>query len=377
MRSLILTLSYLLKDTWLRWFEQPGSVLARVLVTVVMTALSMVLLVSLSLQIQRLEQQVESFGLDNVIVIESIRQNQVEHNLLQNRFDYLKQWGEVVTIEKLPNIAYGGGKRVNVMAYGESALPSLSTYLNKGHNYFLLTKDYPQGALIDFEVDGQYLKAVCLEPDSSLEETLPANLLFVPLEGFRHLTENGFSRMTYLQKSPEGPSLKEITTSIERVVATDRSGDVEVRSALSITERLQSMREQLNKSTIWLSLALGGALALIYGTLSLLEFRQSMYISALLNSFGANKAILFIRTLLENLVIANITAIAVIYALSKNHDSIVELLKLHGNYTPEFLNTVYWGDETLWLVIFINIGVALSCIPVMLAMRKQVGLVLS
>ena len=197
------------------------------------------------------------------------------------------------------------------------------------------------------------------------------------MESFYNLAANGFSRINYLQKSPEGPSLAEVTQAIDHVVATDRSGSVEVRSALSIAEKLASMREQLKKSTFGLSMALGAALALIYGTLSLLEFRQSMYISALLNSFGANKFILFLRTVLENLLIANLTAIGLIYLLAKNHEALMKFLKFKEITDEHYIHALYWGDETVWIIIFINIGVALSCIPVMLAMRKQVGKVLN
>ena len=347
------------------------------LVTTVMTALSVTLLVVLSLQIIKLEKEVEKFGLDNILVIEAIPSGDVGQNLKQNRFQHLEEWGELVIIEKFSEVAYGGGKRVNVMAYGERALPALEPYLEKGHNYFLLSTSFPQGALLDFEIDGQYVKAITLTPDDKLSQVLPGNLLFVPFSAFRHLTERGFSRISYLQKSPDAPSLEAIAEAIDHTVATDRKGKVEVKSALSITSKLASLKQQLNKASIGLSLALGGALALIYGTLSLLEFRQSMYISALLNSFGASKFILLMRTVIENLVIVNATAFALIYGMERYHDKIIDLIKMRVSTTPEHLHSIYWGQETVLILIFVNLGVLISCIPVMMAMRKQVGRVLS
>jgi len=342
-----------------------------------MTALSIVLLVGLRLQIQQLESHIESIGLDNVVVIETIGPDDLANNLLQNRFNYLQNWGNLIILEKLPVVAHGGGKRATLVSYGEKTLPALSSYLNKGYSYFLLTESYPEGALIDFEIKGQFVKAICLAPDQKLSQVLPSEILFVPLALFRPLTENGFSRINYLQCTPESPSLKEITKSIQHTINTDRSGNVDVKSALAISEQLANMKARFRSTTFGLSMALGAALSLIYGTLSLLEFRQSMYISALLNSFGANKLILFMRTVIENLLIANLTSLGLIYALYKNHHKISEALRHSVVTSPELIKDLYWGDSTIWLMIFINIGVALSCVPVMLAMRKQVGLVLS
>jgi len=138
------------------------------------------------------------------------------------------------------------------------------------------------------------------------------------------------------------------------------------------------MRQQLSKSTLGLALALGAALALIYGTLSLLEFQQSRYISALLNSLGASRLLLFLRTIGENLLIVNLTAVILIFILQYNHSLTYTILQFKfPTPTATELTQLYWGIETRWLLLFVNLGVLLSCIPVLLAMRKQVGRVLN
>ena len=123
----------------------------------------------------------------------------------------------------------------------------------------------------------------------------------------------------------------------------------------------------------WLALILGAALSLIYGVLSILEFRQSMYIAALLKSFGVSRFLLGLRSVLENLLIVNGVTLGMVYLLAKNHDTIFKALRMR---TGVDINALYWGQETMWIIAAANIGVLISSIPVFLALRKQVGNIL-
>ncbi len=154
MISWILTVSYLSKDTWKRWLEQPGSVLARSVVTIIMVALSILLLVSYRLQLEKLREQVEAFGLDNLVVVETLTQQDLESGIPTERFRSLNRWGELFTARRLLATARGGkGESAAVIAYADADIPGLLPYLRYGREVFVLSSKMPQGLVVDYDVE--------------------------------------------------------------------------------------------------------------------------------------------------------------------------------------------------------------------------------
>src|SRR5258705_6986059 len=72
MRSSTLIASFLWKDTWKRWFEQPSSPLARLFVTGLLVLVATAILVAFHLMERTLRERLERFGLNTVLVRESI-----------------------------------------------------------------------------------------------------------------------------------------------------------------------------------------------------------------------------------------------------------------------------------------------------------------
>ena len=375
MISWILIASYLWKDTWRRWFEQPGSILARSVVTIIMVALAILLLVAFQMQIEKLRVQVESFGLDNLLLIETISPTD-QAVAPDQRFGSIRQWGDVITVKKLLVTAQGAdNQRAPVVTYSDEDLLGLRDYLRYGHEIFLLSTSLKQGVVVDFEIEGEFYRAVALTPDGAMAQVMQGNTLFLPESLGAKFENRGYSMIYYLQRGKTAPTITDITSAINNVVTRDGFGRIDLRSAEHLRQKLKKLQNQ--QSTLRLSMAaiLGAALALIYGTLSVLEFRQSMYVSALLRSFGAPRSLLILRTLGENLLIVNSVALGVIYLLSQKHLLIFRSLRL--GTLEDNIEELYWGPETFWILIFANAGVILSSIPVLLAMRKPVGKVLN
>ena len=72
MKSSTLIASYLWKDTWKRWFEQPSSPLARLFVTGLLVLVATVILVAFHLLERSLRERLERFGLNTVLVRETV-----------------------------------------------------------------------------------------------------------------------------------------------------------------------------------------------------------------------------------------------------------------------------------------------------------------
>src|SRR2546430_14821738 len=78
MKSSTLIASYLWKDTWKRWLEQPSSPLARLFVTGLLVLVATVILVTFHLLERSLRQRLERFGLNTVMIRETLLRDSKE-----------------------------------------------------------------------------------------------------------------------------------------------------------------------------------------------------------------------------------------------------------------------------------------------------------
>lgn len=376
MKSWILIIFYLWKDTWKNWFEQPGSILARLVVTAIMVTISMILLVAFSMQVDKIRDQLEEFGVDNMFIMEMVSASDLQKGKVDARFADIGKWGDLLVIKKLlTGGVSSSGNRVAVFSYDESSVVELKSYLDYGFSEFVLTNKHPKGMLLDVEVGDEWIRTICLPPDPKVAKVLQGDTLLVPSANYEKLEEAGYSVTYFLQRHQSAPSISMIADSVKQTISADRRGRVDIRSTAELKKKLKKLKTQQAVMRYTMAGLLGGALALIYGTLSVLEFRQQRYVAALMRSFGVPKVFLIIRGLLENLFIVNSVFLLIIYFLMKLHDSIFSYLKLKSD--KENLLELYFSSETMWILLFVNVGVVLSSIPVIKAMSKPVGKVLN
>jgi len=374
MTSWILTVSYLWKDTWKRWFEQPGSVMARSVVTIIMVSLSILLLVGFRMQIEKIRAQVRAFGLDNLLIVENITEQDIANGQSSDRFRSIRKWGDLFTARVLMTSATGSnGRNATVVAYDDADIVGLLPYLRYGHEIFVLSRNMPPGLLVDYNVQQTNLRGIALDPGDRVAQILQGDTLFVPIQQAAELVKSGYSMIYYLERHKDAPEIADLSEAVRYVVRADGSGKVDIKNAEMLRERLNKMEEQQTVMRFWLAIILGSALALIYGVLSILEFRQSMYVSALLRSFGVSPIMLVLRTIIENVIIVNSVTFGVIWLLAHYHDTIFKALKVNA---VSNITELYWGSETMWIIIAANLGILVSCIPVFLALRKPVGSIL-
>ena len=72
MKSWTLIVSYLWKDTFSRWLEQPGSPLARWFITTILVAVAAAIMMSLDFLENQVRERMEQFGMNTLLVRETI-----------------------------------------------------------------------------------------------------------------------------------------------------------------------------------------------------------------------------------------------------------------------------------------------------------------
>src|SRR5439155_25440286 len=104
MRSSTLIASYLWKDTWKRWLEQPSSPLARLFVTGLLVLVATVILVAFHLLERSLRERLERFGLNTVLVRETVSSDSKElitAGESPDRLEPLNQSGKKLRVRQL------------------------------------------------------------------------------------------------------------------------------------------------------------------------------------------------------------------------------------------------------------------------------------
>src|SRR5215204_4043727 len=104
MRSSILIGSYLWKDTWKRWLEQPSSPLARLFVTGLLALVATVILVAFHLLERSIRERLERFGLNTVVVRETVTSDSRDLTIFgdgPDRLAPLEEHGQKLRVRQL------------------------------------------------------------------------------------------------------------------------------------------------------------------------------------------------------------------------------------------------------------------------------------
>src|SRR5947209_3030832 len=134
MKSWTLIASYLWKDTWSRWLEQPSSVLSRIFVGGMLVTVATVILVAFNLLERNLRTRLESFGVNTIVTREMVIST--DSLAMPNRprpdlYSPLKEFGEKVRLRQFFTRANTPWQReIPVFSYDDEALPAIGELID-------------------------------------------------------------------------------------------------------------------------------------------------------------------------------------------------------------------------------------------------------
>src|SRR5262245_60018891 len=133
MKSSTLIVSYLWKDTWKRWLEQPSSPLARLFVTGLLVLVATSILVAFHLLERSLRERLERFGLNTILVRDTVLADSRELVLngeSPDRLEPLAATGQRLRLKQLFVRAQSEWQNnLLVLSYPPAALPGLAEFL--------------------------------------------------------------------------------------------------------------------------------------------------------------------------------------------------------------------------------------------------------
>ncbi len=381
MKSWTLIASYLWKDTWSRWLEQPSSVLSRVFVGSLLVTVATVILVAFNLLERNLRTRLESFGVNTIVTREMVVAT--DALALPNRprpdlYAPLKSFGEKLRLRQFFNRANTPWqKEIPVFSYDDEALPILGDLVHPKTPLIYLTDSLPENALVEMNLDRHQYTAVVRRLTTLFRPLVPQTALLVPQGWSPDAERIGYFEINLFRRSPDLLSIPHFVAAIQNLFAMENKNPPQIQSAIGMAKELENLQARQAQWRGAMAGLLGLAVALVFGAIAVLEFRQNAYVSALLRSFGASGKALYIRHWIENAVLANLAAVSAILVLACFHRELFGLL----GFPPDLLNlskgNPYLSWEIALVILWVNVGAFLSSLSVALGLRKPVGEILS
>jgi hypothetical protein len=381
MKSSTLIVSYLWKDTWKRWFEQPSSPLARLFVTGLLVLVATVILIAFHLLERSLRERLERFGLDTVLVRETVLGDSKElvlHGESPDRLAPLSPLGDKLRLRQLFVRAQSEWQNnLLVLSYPPDGLTGLGEYLSPDTPVLCLSETLPDSALFRVTINHQSTLARVRRPQGWIRPLVTEDLVLVPQAMFSEEERLGFVDTTIFHRSPSAPSIQRLVSAIGAMATMERRTPPQIQSALGLIHELEVLKERQLQWRSLLAGILGLTLSLVYGAIAILEFRQNLFVSALLRSFGAPRQFLYWRHLVENGVLANLAALAAVALVAAVHVTLFSTLGFPRAVLDFSAGNPYTSTAVVSILFWVNMGAILSSIPIAIGLRQPVGGILN
>jgi hypothetical protein len=381
MRSSILIVSYLWKDTWSRWLEQPSSVLARLFVGALLVVVATVILVAFNLLERSIRLRLENFGLNTLVIRENI--SGLDPELLHSsdrpdRLAPLQAAGDKMRLRQLFVRAQTELQtEVPVMSYPPDALPKLAEWLGTETPLVYFNERLPENILLRVSLGRQSGFALVRHMGDFLRPLAVDDLLLVPQGWASDMERIGFVETTVFQRQSSAMPMALYVEAVNVLYSVDRRSSPQLQSALPLLQELERLQGRQQQWRMLLAATLGMAVALVFGSIAVLEFRQNLFISALLRSLGAPAGFLYFRQWLENAFLANLAAVGAVALVAALHAEIFGALGVPSSLLGLRDANPYWSIEIALTLICVNVGAFLSSLPVAVGLRRPVGAILN
>jgi hypothetical protein len=381
MKSSTLIASYLWKDTWSRWLEQPSSFLARIFVGTLLVSVATVILLAFTLLERGIRERLEKFGLNTLVVREMVSSSDPE--LFSNvdrpdRLAPLADTGRKLRFRQLFLRARTEWQSdLVVLAYTPETFPDLAKLLRAGSPLICLSERLPENIQIQIDLGRQSGIAVVRRMNDLFRSLSADNLLLVPQGWAPDVEKIGYVETTVFEREQMQFAMTRYVEAVNLLYTLDRRAQPQMQSAVPMIRELEDLQSRQKQWRAWLAAVLGLTMALVYGAIAILEFRQNLFIGALLRSLGAPSICLYFRQWLENGLLANIAALLAIALVANFHHEIFGALGFSAKVLDLKQGNPYWSSEALAILLWVNVGAFLSSLPVAIGLRRPVGAVLN
>lgn len=381
MKSLILTLLYLAKDTVHRWFTRISSPLSRVLVVFFLTLSALASLGSYVISTNMVRDKIIQRGGNTVMAVLSTREGrtsflptQSEIELVVDADSYaLTQVGSVEIDDERSSFIYVPdfsrlGQVLPLMA------PSGKATLLQSQEDPLLP---PGPAEVEINNARVEIFVRSLPEDHPLLTLMRGPGIIIQRE---ELERYGFSKPSYLYYTISitirNLNSSEPVQKAEKFLRTFlhlEGMQGSVYSALSLLKEMDVVLSKQNQCRFAFCVGISCIVGILLTALAGMEYRQNEYIYTLMKSFGIHPVLLVGAFIFENIFIVGASFVGAVFSFMYfQHMIVKQILKL-GNYTLSLQEIM----PEIALISYTLLGcILVSSLPIFVAANRQIGRVL-
>lgn len=378
MKAWILTAFYLWKDIWSRWLETPGALLARLAVGCLLAGLMLLAQAALLLTEHSLEIRVARLGAQVIVVTEPVTGDADRQPDLGRLLQSVAGRADFVALRQVSIRAQDEfGRDLLVLLYGPDSVPALAPLLAAAPTaaVHIIHPQLPAGIPLRVSLDGRDYQSQTLTPpawwprlgSSQVVALVPESL------GTSWLSTGWFEHVLLVERNGDLPRL---AAAVRTLLQLENRSRAQVQSPEALLGELAELRQLQQRAQAGAGLAGGLVVALVFGSIAVLEYRQNRFVAALLRSLGAPGSLLVARYAVEALVIAAAAVLLATWTLRGVHAPLFSL----AGFEPALLQLDRIDPYTPGLVWtqgrWLGLGALLSLLPVAFGLRQPVGKIL-
>lgn len=371
MNWLIFIHFYLCQNSLRRWFEQPLSLLSKLVISGLLGILGAFIILGTKELGKQLDRRLTDRDILTCIITETVPREEAIANLQAGVTDS-RAWkvlsGDVMIYFQAAAFAeLENGMRVPIVG-----VENLEEH-QMIDDIFLLDFSAPLDQRLEFAIDEFSSEAFVRRPSN--DESLLLNQRPALIGGIQRLSaifNRGYTQSIIFKAN----SLEGIQKAHQVVdlFSKQEGKRIFIQSNLQVLKELKKIRSIQAQALVWITLGSAAILGLVFGSLTWMEFREERYLLALIRSFGIGSLSLFIHALVENTLLAIMGVLLGFFILTIS----VNFMQL------EAMNMVWLRSAShlvqgdgLPLLVGAALGGILSSIPIAIGLRKPLGLILT
>ncbi len=379
MRAWILIASYQLKDISRRWLETPGGVCARLAVAILLVTLMFLVTATFQLAAKSIESRILRLGVNTLVVRVPVSPDDIANGRPppDRLLAPLATRGDLLALKSLYATALDEyGHSLAPLSYADTALPALAPLLagpGTSDGRYLLTSVLPEGLPVHVYVDNIEFTALTRPLPAALARLAPVeSLLLFPESSVEEIVRRGHQSLVLFSATDPAavPALAEATSAL--LNASDYR-NYNLQSAAAWIEELTTLRSTQTRWQGIVAAACTAVLVLVFGSLAVLEYRQTAYIGALLRSFGTPGWVLVLRYLVEAALLLAAAGLLARLLVTSVHEPLFRL----AGFESAWLNLERLHPYHLAANPAVPVALAaaafLSVLPVAWSLRRPVG----
>lgn len=377
MKSLILTVLYLAKDTLHRWMARVSSPLARVLVVFSLTLAALCGMGSYAISAKIVKDKIMARGGDTIVISTSASTEQPHAYPSRQELQQLVGC-ESYILQSCGSAQGEDGRIVPIYSFDFGRFAQFQPLLNDGGAPTILishnTKQRVGPTTVTLRRESYTVGAKKLPKHHLLNRLIHQRALIVPPHHLPQTDNNTVSHTILLKLNNfrTAEDIRRVEQYFTNFLRLD-GNQFHIISAAPIMDELEDALSKQMQCRLAFCLGISVIVGILLTALAGIEYRQNEYIYTLMKSFGIRPILLVAAFITENLILVGASAAAALAVFMEAQSYIVlNLLKL-GNYSitlPEIMTELQLIAATLLACVFI------SAIPVLFAANRDIGRVL-